>query len=66
MKVKVITKFKDKYTHCFHEVNEILNVNELRYNEIAKFVKVIEDEIKTDNTRKVSSKKKNKSILADL
>ncbi len=56
MKVKVVVKFKDKYTSSWHYVDEILNVSEERYKEIERFVKVIIDE-KT----KGSSKKNNKA-----
>lgn len=56
MKVKVIIRFKDKYTHSWHEVGEILTVSEERYQEIARFVEVIKDE---DTIIKKSSSKKN-------
>ena len=54
MKVKVVVKFKDKYTSSWHNVDEILTVSEERYKEIERFVKVIIDE-----KPKGSSKKNN-------
>lgn len=56
MKVKVVVKFKDKYTSSWHNVDEILTVSEERYKEIERFVKVIIDE-----KPKGSSKKNNKA-----
>ena len=44
MKVKVVVKFKDKYTSSWHNVDEVLIVSEERYKEIERFVKVIIDE----------------------
>ena len=38
MKVKVITKFKDKYSKKWHNVNDIFNVSAERFEEIKKFV----------------------------
>lgn len=64
MKVVVKTKFKDKYTKQWHEVNDVLNnVNEDRYTEIKKFVKVIEDDVDTKTSKKTSSKRKSKANL---
>lgn len=63
MNVIVITRFKDKYTKMWHEVNDILkNVSEDRYAEIKKFVKIIDD-VDTKTSKKTSSKKKNKANL---
>lgn len=56
MKVKVVVKFKDKYTSSWHNVDEVLIVSEERYKEIERFVKVIIDE-----KPKGSSKKNNKA-----
>lgn len=62
MKVIVKTKFKDKYTKQWHVVNDVLNnVNEDRYTEIKKFVKVIEDDVDTKTSKKTSSKRKSKA-----
>lgn len=62
MKVIVKTKFKDKYTKKWHLVNEELNnVNEDRYTEIKKFVKIIEDDADTKTSKKTSSKRKSKA-----
>ena len=64
MKVVVKTKFKDKYTKQWHEVNDVLNnFNEDRYTEIKKFVKVIEDDVDTKTSKKTSSKRKSKANL---
>ena len=56
MKVKVVVKFKDKYTSSWHNVDEILTVSEERYKEIERFVK-----IKIEEKTKGSSKKNNKA-----
>ena len=62
MKVEVITRFKDKYTKMWHNVDDILtNVSEDRYTEIKKFVKVIEDDVDTKTSKKTSSKRKSKA-----
>ncbi len=57
MKVKVVIRFKDKYTHSWHVVGETLTVSEERYKEIERFVKLLTDE----PIKKVSSKKNNKA-----
>ena len=44
MKVIVITRFKDKYSKKFHNVNDKLTVKKNRYDEIKNFVKIIEEE----------------------
>lgn len=56
MKVKVITKFKDKNTKLWHEVNDEFTVTEERYEEIKKFVQKLE----TVELKSVKNKKKNK------
>lgn len=62
MKVIVITKFKDKYTNKWHIVDEILSITAERYEEIKKFVKLINDDVNTKTSKKTSSKK-NKANL---
>lgn len=54
MKVKVITKFKDKYTKLWHEVNDEFTVTEERYEEIKRFVQKLE----TVEPKIVKNKKK--------
>ncbi len=56
MKVIVIVRFKDKYTDMWHEANEELSINLDRYNEIKRFVKVLD----ADNQNK-KQKRKGKS-----
>lgn len=53
MKVKVITKFKDKYTFVWHEINDNMIVDEKRYKEIKNLVKVVEKDV---SVKKTSSK----------
>ena len=43
MKVIVTTKFKDKYTKVWHEVNDELIINKDRYEEIKDVVKVVKN-----------------------
>lgn len=57
MKVVVITKFKDKYTKVWHEVNDELTINKDRYEEIKRFVKLV------NNNAIAKQKKKNKVNL---
>lgn len=61
MKVKVIRKFKDKYTDLWHAVGEKLTVSEERYKEIKRFVMLLNDE----SFKKVSSRKTNKADSQD-
>ena len=56
MKVKVITKFKDKYTKLWHKVNDEFTVTEERYEEIKRFVQKLE----TVEPKTVKNKKKTK------
>ena len=41
MKVKVIKKFKDKYTKNIHEPDTILTISKKRYEEILETVKFV-------------------------
>lgn len=54
MTVKVIKKFKDKYSLKMHEVGDIMEVDEKRYEEIKDFV-----DVKT--TKKKTTKSKGES-----
>lgn len=36
MKLKVIQRFRDKYTNEFYKINQILEVDEKRFNELIK------------------------------
>ena len=56
MKVIVLQKFKDKYSGIWHKQNDELNITSERYEEIKKFVKIVD----TDN------KKKKKKTEANL
>lgn len=56
MKVIVITKFKDKYTKVWHEINDELTVNKKRYEEIKNFVKLINNNAITN--KKIKNKVK--------
>lgn len=42
MKVKVLEKFRDKYTKRIHKVNDVLEVTEERYKEILQKGKLVE------------------------
>lgn len=42
--VKVLIRFKDKYTKTWHKVDDILQVDQKRYDEIKSFVKVLKNE----------------------
>lgn len=45
MKVKVIKRFRDKYTSEIHDTGDTLNISEKRANEIlsvGKFIEIIE------------------------
>lgn len=58
-KVKVIDIFRDKYTNQVYELNDILEVDEKRFNEIKVYVEEIieeKNEIKEDNLEEVNSK----------
>lgn len=57
MKVIVITKFKDKYTKVWHEINDELTINQGRYEEIKNFVKLV------NNNATTKQKNKNKVNL---
>lgn len=48
MKVIVTTKFKDKYTMLWHEVDDEISVTKERYEEIKSFVKIKETPKKDD------------------
>lgn len=52
MKVKVVTKFRDKYTKEVYEVNKILTVSQERYDEIKQWVKLFEETVKKSDRRK--------------
>ena len=53
VQVKVIERFKDKYTSEIYEVDRILNVTEERYEEIKKYViKLFEERAKKSARRK--------------
>nr|DAY77400.1 MAG TPA: hypothetical protein [Caudoviricetes sp.] len=43
MKVITIVRFKDKNTKCFHEIDDEFSVDQKRYKEIEKYVKIKED-----------------------
>lgn len=47
MKVKVLTKFKDKHSGKVHKAGEILIISKERYNEILTVAPLVE-EIKKD------------------
>lgn len=58
-KVKVIDIFRDKYTNQVYELNDILEVDEKRFNEIKVYVEEIieeKNETKEDNLEEVNSK----------
>lgn len=56
MKVKVLKKFRDKYTKRIHKVNDVLEVTEERYKEILQKGKLVEpvaektEEVPTEET----------------
>ena len=43
MKVITIVRFKDKNTKCLHEIDDEFSVDQKRYKEIEKYVKIKED-----------------------
>lgn len=43
MKVITIVRFKDKNTKRFHEIDDEFSVDQKRYKEIEKYVKIKED-----------------------
>lgn len=51
MKVIVKIKFKDKYSKVWHHVNDELSVTSKRYEEIKKFVNVLENDSDTKDKR---------------
>ena len=53
MKVKVITKFKDKYSKKWHLVNDEFNVNSERYDEIKNFVIQLPEKVSLKGKRKI-------------
>lgn len=58
-KVKVIDIFRDTYTNQVYELNDILEVDEKRFNEIKVYVEEIieeKNETKEDNLEEVNSK----------
>lgn len=55
MKVIVLIRFKDKNTKCFHEIDDELNIDVKRYEEIKQFVK-IKEEPKSKNNKSSSVK----------
>lgn len=58
-KVKVIDIFRDKYTNQPYKLNDILEVDEERFDEIKVYVEEIieeKNEIKEDNLEEVNSK----------
>lgn len=66
-KVKVIDIFRDKYTNQVYKLNDILEVDEKRFNEIKVYVEEIieeKNETKEDNLEEVNSKdeKQNKRV----
>ena len=52
MKVITIVRFKDKNTKRFHEIDDEFSVDQKRYKEIEKYVKIKED---TNNKNNQSS-----------
>lgn len=60
MKVKVVKKFRDKYTNLLHKIDETLEITKERFEEINStslgiFIEEIKDKKKTTNK---STKKK--------
>lgn len=58
-KVKVIDIFRDTYTNQVYELNDILEVDEKRFDEIKAYVEEIieeKNETKEDNLEEVNSK----------
>lgn len=51
MTVKVIKKFKDKYTLKMYEIGDIIEVDEKRYEEIKDFVNVKTTKKKTKKSK---------------
>ena len=60
MNVKVIKKFKDKYTSEIHKIDEILEVTEKRFAELKDFVEEVKDDEGKDS-EKTESKRKRKT-----
>lgn len=64
MKVKVLVRFKDKYTGKIHEADKVMNITKERYEEIltvGKFVEEISEEVAEEiepTPKKRTSKKK--------
>lgn len=61
VKVKVIDIFRDKYTNQVYKLNDILEVDEKRFDEIKVYVEEIteeKNETKEDNLEEVNSKDK--------
>lgn len=55
MKLKVIQRFRDKYTNEFYKINQILEVDEKRFNELIKekdYVSLINEEITIKSDQK--------------
>lgn len=50
MKVICLVRFKDKNTKCFHEVDDEFSVDQKRYKEIEKYVR-IKEEPKNENNK---------------
>lgn len=53
MKVKVITKFKDKYSKLWHYVDDEFNVTADRFEEIKKFVIKLPEENTSKGKKKI-------------
>ena len=57
MKVKVIKRFNDKYTKEYYKLNKELEVTEERYQEIKKYVEIINDEAFEETVKKSGRRK---------
>lgn len=64
MKVKVLERFKDKYTGKVHEADKVMDVTEERFEEIltvGKFVEKISEETEPEEAPKKRTTKKKKA-----
>lgn len=52
MKVKVVKRFKDKYTNRIYKEGEVIEITKKRYTEILKVDKTLINEIKEEKELK--------------